>query len=122
MPVKKKTYNDLSNETVKRNLILSIHKKIMECGKCDEGFIVTKGDACYCQCCKDEMLQLKQYKKTEIEVFDQEYDDYTKNKKDIYFRDENGNIIAEPTLCKECNSYFKTILKGRTTCDKCFNH
>jgi len=122
--MKKNFYSeDGSKQEILRNLVLEIHKKIIKCGKCDEGYIKNQeGLMGFCKCCEAEMSQL-QYNKSKdgsIEVVDPLYETYLRVKKDIYNRDSNGIIEFTASLCADCQSYFKTNIKGRARCEKCF--
>ena len=119
----KNKYEDLSLEDKKKELVLQAHVNIMTCPKkCDEGYIITSDTAFVCDCCKEIFEKLKPLAHIKVYVSDKTYDQFIERRNDIYFRDMNGNIKAEPTLCRECGTYFQTTLRGRATCEECFGY
>lgn len=102
-----------SREEKKRQIVLDIHKAIMKCGKCNEGYILENGVAKICDCCLMYFNMLQDYKDVEISVVDTEYDTFIQNKKQTF------TSYHEQT-CIDCKKKFKTNLKNRARCDECY--
>ena len=116
MPKQKTTTNieKTTEEEKYTQLVLQAQKNIMKCGKCKEGYIFGKETASVCECVKFEFSLLKKYKENTIPVINEEYNNYLEEQKNFYLKD------IEEKECLDCKEIFRTKLKGRFRCDKCF--
>jgi len=101
-------------QETKKNMILQAHKNIMECGKCEEGYIVLDNVAMPCKCVDDIFKDLRFYEDVEVSVIDKDYDDYIKT------RHETFSTKLLDKRCPDCDHFFQTYDKGRVRCDECF--